>query len=100
MPLTPRPPLPRRERGPGVVEVTGEDVMDSVLESLLIEARLAPGDDAPRLVLADWLEENGGEADRARGEFIRLQCQLAHARVADRSDMEWRERSLWWEYVE
>ncbi len=31
----------------------------------------APGDDTPRLVLADWLEEHG-EADRAK--FIRLQC--------------------------
>jgi uncharacterized protein (TIGR02996 family) len=32
-----------------------------------------PGDDAPRLVYADWLEEHG---DPARGEFIRLQCEL------------------------
>src|SRR5262249_34905741 len=38
-----------------------------------------PDDDTPRLVLADWLEENG-EPERA--EFIRIQCQLlgAHAR--------------------
>jgi uncharacterized protein (TIGR02996 family) len=34
----------------------------------------APEDDAPRLVFADWLDENG-EADRA--EFIRVQCRLA-----------------------
>jgi uncharacterized protein (TIGR02996 family) len=34
----------------------------------------APDDDAPRLVFADWLDENG-EADRA--EFIRVQCRLA-----------------------
>ena len=33
-----------------------------------------PDDDTPRLVYADWLEENG-DADRA--EFIRLQCELA-----------------------
>lgn len=34
----------------------------------------APDDDAPRLVFADWLEENG---DTERAEFIRIQCELA-----------------------
>ena len=34
-------------------------------------------DDAPRLVFADWLEDNG---DPARAKFIRLQCQLAAER--------------------
>lgn len=33
----------------------------------------SPGDDAPRLVFADWLEERG-QAERA--EFIRSQCEL------------------------
>src|SRR5262249_46941289 len=33
-----------------------------------------PEDDAPRLIFADWIEENG-EGNRA--EFIRLQCRLA-----------------------
>src|SRR5262249_8069317 len=33
-----------------------------------------PDDDAPRLIYADWLEENG-HAERA--EFIRLQCRVA-----------------------
>jgi uncharacterized protein (TIGR02996 family) len=32
-----------------------------------------PDDDAPRLIYADWLEEHGDP----RGEFIRLQCELA-----------------------
>jgi len=32
-----------------------------------------PVDDAPRLIYADWLEEHGDP----RGEFIRLQCELA-----------------------
>jgi uncharacterized protein (TIGR02996 family) len=32
-----------------------------------------PDDDAPRLIYADWLDENG-QPDRA--EFIRLQCEL------------------------
>ena len=35
-----------------------------------------PRDDLPRLVYADWLDENG---DALRAEFIRLQCQLAQS---------------------
>jgi uncharacterized protein (TIGR02996 family) len=37
-----------------------------------------PDDDTPRLVYADWLQENGSKHDRARAEFIRVQCELAH----------------------
>lgn len=37
----------------------------------------APDDDTPRLIYADWLEEHGGDAGRARAEFIRVQCRLA-----------------------
>jgi uncharacterized protein (TIGR02996 family) len=74
--------------------------MDSTLEALQIETRLHPDDDAPRLVLADWLEENGDDADRARAELIRVQCQLARTRGPLRADLEWRERSLWWDNVE
>ena len=33
-----------------------------------------PDDDTPRLIFADWLQENGQEL---RGEYIRVQCQLA-----------------------
>ena len=36
-----------------------------------------PGDDVPRLVFADWLQENGGE-DRA--EYIRVQIELTPLR--------------------
>jgi uncharacterized protein (TIGR02996 family) len=36
-----------------------------------------PGDEQARLILADWLDENGGPADVARAELIRLQCRLA-----------------------
>jgi uncharacterized protein (TIGR02996 family) len=39
-----------------------------------------PDDDAPRLVFADWLDENG-DADRA--EFIRAQIELARCPVGD-----------------
>jgi len=35
-----------------------------------------PHDDTPRLVLADWIEENGDEALRPFGEFIRVQYAL------------------------
>jgi uncharacterized protein (TIGR02996 family) len=36
-----------------------------------------PADDTPRLVYADWLEENGDAGGRLRAEFIRLQIELA-----------------------
>ena len=32
-----------------------------------------PGDDTPRLVYADFLEENG---DRERAEYVRIQCEM------------------------
>src|SRR5689334_5028103 len=44
------------------------------LRSLLQGCKDAPDDDAPRLVLADWLEENG-DADRA--EYVRLSVRLS-----------------------
>ena len=34
-----------------------------------------PADDTPRLVLADWLDEFGGPAGRARAELVRAQCE-------------------------
>src|SRR5262245_25219775 len=44
-------------------------------ESAFLAAVIAnPDDDAPRLIYADWLDENG---DSERAELIRLQCQLA-----------------------
>lgn len=42
--------------------------------AFLAAIREAPDDDAPRLIYADWLDENG-EAERA--EFVRVQCELA-----------------------
>jgi uncharacterized protein (TIGR02996 family) len=44
-----------------------------------------PDDDAPRLIFADWLDENG-EPERA--EFIRIQCELANKAT---QDDRWRE---------
>src|SRR4051794_2894901 len=43
------------------------------LLALLAGARASPHEDAPRLVLADWLEEHGD----GRGELMR--CQLERA---------------------
>src|SRR5260370_3542865 len=36
-----------------------------------------PDDDTPRLVFADWLEEQGDAASAGRAEFIRLQIERA-----------------------
>ena len=42
-------------------------------DALLAAITANPDEDTPRLIYADWLQENG-EPDRA--EFIRLQCRL------------------------
>jgi uncharacterized protein (TIGR02996 family) len=52
----------------------------STEDALLAAVRSAPDDDLPRLVYADWLEENG-DADRA--EFIRVQIEQARLRQPD-----------------
>ena len=46
---------------------------DALLSAILAQ----PDEDVPRLVYADWLEENGTAADRARAEFVRVQIALA-----------------------
>jgi len=58
----------------------------------------APDDDTPRLVYADWLEERGDQ----RGEFIRVQCELARLPDEDprRVEMQSRERVLLEEHEE
>jgi|SRR5579884_549951 len=43
-----------------------------------------PDDDAPRLIFADWLEEQGDANSIARAEFIRIQCALAAEHVSER----------------
>jgi uncharacterized protein (TIGR02996 family) len=45
--------------------------------AFLAAAKEEPEDDAPRLVLCDWLQEHGDEHDAARADFVRLQCQFA-----------------------
>lgn len=63
-------------------------------QALIAAVAVAPDDDTPRLVLADWLMERGD----ARGAFIALQCGRARAEQVDApwSDEDWqRERTLW-----
>ncbi len=52
-----------------------------------------PDDDLPRLVYADWLDENG---DPERAEFIRIQIELANLSPIDprREQLKAREREL------
>src|SRR5947209_12141117 len=56
--------------------------LPAVLQGLLASCKNQPEDDAPRLVLADWLEENG---QLARADFIRLQCRF-HATAEKEPD--------------
>src|SRR5437868_14865571 len=63
-------------------------------EEAFIQAIIAdPDDDAPRLIYADWLDEQG-ESERA--EFIRVQIALARMDEDDerRPELEVRERNL------
>jgi uncharacterized protein (TIGR02996 family) len=48
---------------------------------LLQAIRDSPDDDTPRLVYADWLDEQG---EAVRAEWIRLHCRLAHFCVLSR----------------
>lgn len=45
-------------------------------QAFLQAIRETPHDDAPRLIYADWLEEQGGAVRAARADFIRIQCRL------------------------
>jgi uncharacterized protein (TIGR02996 family) len=66
------------------------------LVALLRAVKEQPGADAPRLVLADWLEEYGDEHDRARAAFIRVQCERAALPPADEreADLDRQEEGL------
>ena len=41
------------------------------LLALLAAVKAEPDEDTPKLALADWLQEQDDEADRARGEYVR-----------------------------
>ncbi len=62
-------------------------------QALLRAVCAEPDDDGPRLVYADWLEENG---QPQRAEFIRVQTELARlpARSQRRARLQAREQEL------
>jgi uncharacterized protein (TIGR02996 family) len=66
------------------------DVGGALLQAILAE----PEDDGPRLIYADWLEENG---QPERAEFIRVQFNLALTAEGDPRREAWlaREKKLW-----
>lgn len=55
-----------------------------------------PADDTPRLVFADWLDENAtNDTDHARAELIRVQCERFHEEDTERRrTLEARENQL------
>jgi uncharacterized protein (TIGR02996 family) len=59
-------------------------------DAFLDEIRADPEDTIPRLIYADWLEENGDPL----AELIRVQCELAEldVEVEGRSELRQRER--------
>ncbi|MCA9069901.1 MAG: TIGR02996 domain-containing protein, partial [Planctomycetaceae bacterium] len=58
----------------------GQDrTMESQHQYFFELIREHPGDDMPRLIYADWLDEQGDP----RGEFIRIQCELANVPCRD-----------------
>lgn len=63
-------------------------VADAFLEAILHD----PDDNTPRLVYADWLEDQGDSASTARAEFIRVQCALAGDALAPRQRAELKRR--------
>jgi uncharacterized protein (TIGR02996 family) len=58
--------------------------------ALLRSIAAAPDDDTPRLVFADWLDENSSEdADLARAEFIRLSCKMKKKSLLSAAEGRW-----------
>jgi len=45
------------------------------VRALLADSKAAPDDDAPRLILADFLDDHGDQADRARADLLRAQVR-------------------------
>jgi uncharacterized protein (TIGR02996 family) len=62
--------------------------------ALIAAIRDHPDDDTPRLVCADWFEEQGGDAGVARADFIRTQVALARLAPTDPRQSELRAREL------
>src|SRR4051794_22530696 len=75
---TPSPPPARGDR-PDVARKRPDPRPPSQAEdqraALFAGVREASDDDAPRLVLADCLDEHGDEDDRRHADLIRVQCE-------------------------
>ncbi|MCI0457354.1 MAG: TIGR02996 domain-containing protein [Gemmataceae bacterium] len=61
---------------------------DGFLRAILAQ----PSDDAPRLVYADWLEEQGDPVSTAKAEFLRVTVQLASATGKKGRKKAWKKR--------
>lgn len=67
--------------------------------ALLAAIRDNPDEDTPRLAFADWLDEQGGEANAARAEYTRL--EIARARTEEETGVrpdDFRQAELWKKY--
>ena len=58
--------------------MTEDDLLEAIAES--------PNDDGPRLVYADWLQQQADERRRARGEYIALACTTVRPKPAARTE--------------
>lgn len=67
-----------------------EPVQRREVVAFLDDARENPDDDTPRLVLADFLIDQG---DEARGEFVRLQVESARMAPTDPRQTAWQRRA-------
>ena len=63
--------------------------------ALLADCKEHPEEDGLRLILADWLEENGSPPDQARAELIRCQVQLARLPAEEPARSELGRRARW-----
>ena len=65
-------------------------------EAFLQDILAHPDDDAPRLIFADWLEEQGDPNSVGRAEFIRVQCAVSkeHLPERGRAELEGRQQEL------
>ena len=71
-PSPPAPPSTTLSAAPGPLPTAA--LTDPDADALYRAIVRHPDDDTPRLVYADWLQENGRAEE---GEFIRVQCRLA-----------------------
>jgi uncharacterized protein (TIGR02996 family) len=68
--------------------------MQSDREALVAAIRARPDDDGPRLVCADWFEDQGDDASVARAQFIRTQVARARLSPQDPRQRELEAREL------